>query len=473
MNLEFNGKTFCAFCFSLCSGGVCPCCGHPNGAEFLAAGTILNGKYVVGQCLHSNGYVTEYYGFDPAAEERFRIREYHPGSLAKRRPSGALEVRASQASEYERGMKYFIQRMQMPTRLSGELSVPEVVASFFENSTSYFVVREQQGISVREWMCGWDRYDTQQAVAALHGLLMVLHAFHAKRSVHGNISADTVFITADGLVLDGFAPSGDDLRLFTRDAVVADRAMEYLPVSAFSGERDAASTDIFSVAAVIYSLLTGLEPSSPFSGQPRFDFEALQNSGAEASLCELLADMGGMGNQVYTSVAQIFERNASLFRTYGLRVPHRKAPTVEQLNPVSAEEYQTPVQQGADPQTSAAKVVLPILAALILLGAGLLAVNVWKKHKANGAPDKTASETAVSVSQKSHGAEKGSSTALQSSEPVSIELVTEPAAEASTDDSTEASKENIPRRTKKYETVTETEPKSESEKITLPHKNLR
>ena len=77
----------CMKCMHALAAGetVCPECGRPYGsvkAESFALkpGTILDGKYLVGEMLGQGGFGITYIGFDLLLEQKVAIKEYYPMS---------------------------------------------------------------------------------------------------------------------------------------------------------------------------------------------------------------------------------------------------------------------------------------------------------------------------------------------------------------------------------------------------------
>ena len=63
----------------------CPECGRPYGSVnmesfALKPGTILDGKYLVGEMLGQGGFGITYIGFDLLLEQKVAIKEYFPMS---------------------------------------------------------------------------------------------------------------------------------------------------------------------------------------------------------------------------------------------------------------------------------------------------------------------------------------------------------------------------------------------------------
>ena len=71
------------------SDGPCEKCGYSNDApylpSYLAPGTILNDRYIVGKLLSYNGEGAIYMGYDTAAGAKVTIKEFMPDTLCSRK----------------------------------------------------------------------------------------------------------------------------------------------------------------------------------------------------------------------------------------------------------------------------------------------------------------------------------------------------------------------------------------------------
>ena len=87
---------------------VCPECGRPYGsvkAESFALkpGTILDGKYLVGEMLGQGGFGITYIGFDLLLEQKIAIKEYFPMSTGMVSREGRRCVERCRHAEIRRG----------------------------------------------------------------------------------------------------------------------------------------------------------------------------------------------------------------------------------------------------------------------------------------------------------------------------------------------------------------------------------
>ena len=69
------------------SDGPCEKCGYSNDApylpSYLAPGTILNDRYIVGKLLSYNGEGATYIGFDKVTGAKVTVKEYMPDTLTQ------------------------------------------------------------------------------------------------------------------------------------------------------------------------------------------------------------------------------------------------------------------------------------------------------------------------------------------------------------------------------------------------------
>ena len=81
---------YCYNCMSkIADGSVkCPFCGMAasvqNAEHQLVCGTVLNGKYLVGQAIGEGGFGITYIGLDLNLELKIAIKEFYPNGYANR-----------------------------------------------------------------------------------------------------------------------------------------------------------------------------------------------------------------------------------------------------------------------------------------------------------------------------------------------------------------------------------------------------
>ena len=141
------------------AAAFCPYCGKPtaekNPPHQLAAGTVLDNRYIVGNALGEGGFGITYIGFDKTLEVKIAIKEYYPSGLVNRIHTYSNSVTVSQSSDsdtYEHGLKNFLNEAKNVARFIEEAGIVDVRDFFTENNTAYIVMEYIDGITLKEFI---------------------------------------------------------------------------------------------------------------------------------------------------------------------------------------------------------------------------------------------------------------------------------------------------------------------------------
>lgn len=144
----------CIYCFEpRDTSGPCPKCGYDNGlcsplAWWLSPGTILKGRYVVGQHLKSTREQLTYLGWDLRKACKIKIVEYFPEAYVTRdiTHSDAVSCIPGCMEALENGRQAFFERAKLyyicTTRVSQALDMD----FFFRNNTCYCTVPKRETV---------------------------------------------------------------------------------------------------------------------------------------------------------------------------------------------------------------------------------------------------------------------------------------------------------------------------------------
>ena len=129
----------------------------------------------------------------------------------------------------------------------------------------YTVSEYIEGRTLTQWMAANPRPALEPAVAIIEQIARGLQAFHRLEIVHQDLRPDNILITPDGTakIIDlGSARTAgiQDLSADGDDAMPVLGTVQYSAPEYFLGEAGTARSDIYSLAAILYQMLSGRLP---------------------------------------------------------------------------------------------------------------------------------------------------------------------------------------------------------------------
>lgn len=264
-------KTLCMGCMEpLEEAGVCPYCGYEDGSpslpSYLPPKTVLDGRYIVGRLLSSNGESALYIGYDRTAGEKVFVREYMPDALCTRtRESPDLKVNVGAVVQYKNYMSEFVELNRSISRLRTMSHLIAPTDMFSQNSTAYVISKYTDAITLKQYLADnageltWD-----QVKKLFPPFLTTLACIHNAGLLHRGISLENILVTERGeLLLTGFSIPA--VRTVNTDLAPELYTGYSAPEQYASSEWIGTWTDVYAVAAVMYRLLTGCMPTEPMA----------------------------------------------------------------------------------------------------------------------------------------------------------------------------------------------------------------
>ena len=249
--------------------GPCPHCGFDlaeNEKKFpvaLRAGTVLNGRYIIGRVLGQGGFGITYLALDTQLNAKVAIKEFMPGELATRVEGTTVSILAESKTEaFAYGAERFQEEARTLAKFIGNPNIAGVSSYFDENGTSYFVMDYIEGISFKTYIANHGgKVSVEDALNVMIPVLRALTAVHAEGFIHRDVTPDNIYITKDGMVklLDfGSARYSIGDKSKSLDVILK---VGYAPKEQYiRRSRQGPYTDVYSCAACFYAALTGFLP---------------------------------------------------------------------------------------------------------------------------------------------------------------------------------------------------------------------
>ncbi len=216
-------------------------------------------EYRIDKLLGKGGFGLTYLATDVNLNTRFAIKEYLPEHFAYRKNTKTVSANSdTDRDRYQQGLDNFLTE----ARTLATFRHPHIVrvARFFEaNKTAYIVLEYEQGDALRAW---WPKNQMAERdlVLLLQPLLEGLSVVHGAGFLHRDIKPDNIYVRQEdgSLVLLDFGSArqtagGEDLTGYALTP-------GYAPIEQYDDGHQGAWTDIYSLAATLYWMVTGSKP---------------------------------------------------------------------------------------------------------------------------------------------------------------------------------------------------------------------
>ena len=245
----------------------CPSCGFDNNqqqhAPYLPYGTVLQGRYIVGSVLTTNGESTRYISFDKQTGDVVIICEFLPIGLFSRGENDLNLFVKFENDEIFRKLKGdFISYYRTIAELKDFSALIKIYNIFQENETAYIIEEYQDLIPFEEYVQRSNGHlDWDMARPLFMPIISALEALHKRGIGHYAISPKNMYVTAFGKIkISGFATANERKRgtplksqLFSGCAA-PEQYLDNFPIDNI--------TEIYGFSATLFYALTGNVPAS-------------------------------------------------------------------------------------------------------------------------------------------------------------------------------------------------------------------
>lgn len=286
-NLEYHGM-------------VCPHCGfscadYRQVKNSLPLYEILNGKYLVGKVIGVGGFGITYIGWDFYQGKKVCIKEYFPRGVAARLTEAEKALQGEGAVTYSvdvytqnteqarnayiHGLETYIKEAQTLSKFFFMPGIVSVRDFFYGNKTAYIVMEYIDGINLKQYAkkCG-GRLQPDFLFPLLKDVLKALNEVHKTGIIHRDISPDNMMMTMDGKVK--LIDFGAAKRYGNGQEAAVLLKHGYAPIEQYDKNGNQGPwTDIYSICASIYYLLTGIKIPRATEREQRDTVSLLQAQG--------------------------------------------------------------------------------------------------------------------------------------------------------------------------------------------------
>ena len=396
---------------------VCPECGRAYGsvnAESFALkpGTILEGKYLVGEMLGQGGFGITYIGFDLLLEQKVAIKEYYPMSTGMVSREGHSTVVWSSAmmgkTGTQKGFDSFLKEARKMAKLGGIPGVVGVKSVFIQNETAYIVMDFIEGETLLKKLQKNGPMDFDSCVKLMTPIMQALSEVHEHGMIHRDISPDNIMVRPDGKLILLDLGAAKDLDIQGNDGSVQSSQMVakhgFSPIEQYSKSGKVGPwTDIYAMAATIYYCCTGILPPpatdrtiddtlacQPRLTQAQFDILAdcmrmrpQDRPQSMDTLLQMLTHPQGEAKAEPPKVIPEVEPPKPVETKAAPPKPMETEPVAQKTQPINPEAQPTqPPRHDAEPKRPLSKWLIPGVAAVIAVIALAISIGSGGKKSA-------------------------------------------------------------------------------------------
>ena len=267
---ENSDKRRCMGCMELYDKKweLCPHCGYPANATadsplHMSPGSVLNGRYEVGRVLGNGGFGVTYIAWDPILRIKVAIKEYLPSEFSTR-AEGQTRVTVftgEKERQFNDGMSKFIDEAKRLAKFQNESGVVKIFDSFKANGTAYIVMEYLDGETLADRLKREKTIPADEAIQIMMPVIESLNHEHEAGILHRDISPDNIFLTKDGKTkLIDFGAARFATTTHSRSLTVIIKPGYSAEEQYRSRGDQGPHTDVYSVGAVLYKMITGVTP---------------------------------------------------------------------------------------------------------------------------------------------------------------------------------------------------------------------
>lgn len=329
--------TYCMGCMKAFPKGkdkrsTCPLCGfslesYDRAPRCIRLGSILKERYLIGRVLGEGSFGITYIGRDMLLDQIVAIKEYFPinhvsrDMLEEESDTGnTVYVYAGDEDEsYKNGLEKFYNEAKILAKFHGIAGVVSVINFFYANGTAYLVMEYVDGITLKEYIKEHGPIAGERVLQMIHPVIKALSAIHKTGIIHRDISPDNILVNQkEELVLIDFGSARAERQTMTQSMTVLFKR-GYTPEEQYRSRGNwGAWSDVYSLCATMYFMLTGIVPNESIERMIHDDIKLLRDMPhIRLSATEEDAIMRGMAVKANRRFQSMESLEAALYESRG------------------------------------------------------------------------------------------------------------------------------------------------------------
>jgi serine/threonine protein kinase len=233
-----------------------------NTRHELPQGILLHERYRIERVLGAGGFGITYLCRDERLQRQVCIKEFFLSGYCTRGSGQTVITQGLNAGDFA----HFRARFSEEARALARFRHPGIVQVhdvFEEHNTAYYTMDYVEGETLKALVQRKGTLPLAEAMPFMHKLLDAVEAVHAADMLHRDIKPDNIMVRADGqpvLIDFGSARQFSEGKTLSQTAILTPG---YAPPEQYSEKaRRGIFTDVYSLGATFYFILTGVRPLS-------------------------------------------------------------------------------------------------------------------------------------------------------------------------------------------------------------------
>ena len=253
--MPLDGKAACSNCGFAGAGTHVP--------HQLAPGTMLLGRYLLGQVIGQGGFGITYIGRDLTLGIRVAIKEFFPVGHANRNVGISDSITVTDERNetiIHEGKARFLEEARVLAQFYGASGIVNVNNYFEANDTAYIVMEYLDGEDLR---CRLKKgvLSADRVFELMRPVMNALQKVHDQGVVHRDISPDNIMLLKDGTMKLMDFGAARFIDYSDQRSVSVMLKSGYAPEEQYRARGEQGPwTDVYALCATIYKAITGITP---------------------------------------------------------------------------------------------------------------------------------------------------------------------------------------------------------------------
>ena len=269
----------------------CPYCGYQENcfvteARYLAVGTVLKQRYLIGIVIGSGGFGVTYNAWDKILDQKVAIKEYLPGEFSTRGPgqTDIIIYGGEKTEQFNDGKMKFFDESKHLAIFRDVPGIVQIFDCFGENGTMYIVMEYLEGETLETHLKKERKLSEQETIRIMTPILQALEIVHKDGILHRDIAPNNIFLANDGKVkLLDFGASRSVTGSHSKSLTVLYKE-GYTPEEQYRSRGDQGPwTDVYACAATMYRMLTGEIPQGALERRVKDKLKQPSHNGTKIS----------------------------------------------------------------------------------------------------------------------------------------------------------------------------------------------